>query len=271
MKKISVIIITKNQKKLLQRTIPTLLNQKIRNSYEIIVVDSGSTDGAREYIQNLPALLIAIDSETFNFSNAFNTGAKKATGEYLIRLSGDAIPVDENFLSEMIKPFNDPRVGGVYGKYTIARRKGYGYPDYWPAERFSSRLVRYHVNPGPFWGVNLFGLEFGDDKLREQVFNFAGGCCAIRKSIWGKRPLNEKLIAGEDAEYSWFLHLIGYDIVYNPKAEVIHEHKLKKDLTSAFRVSKRIFYWQWIFNWEISRYWLKRFLGLDPYKDLRIS
>ena len=60
--------------------------------------------------------------------------------------------------------------------------------------------------------------------LGKNVYEFAGGCCAVRKSTW-ENDLNERLLAGEDAEYSWFLHLIGYDIVYNPKAVALHEHK----------------------------------------------
>ena len=50
----SVIIITKNQKEFLHQTIPTLLSQKFSGSFEIIVVDSGSTDGAVEYVKTFP-------------------------------------------------------------------------------------------------------------------------------------------------------------------------------------------------------------------------
>jgi len=270
--KASIIIITKDQKNLLQRSLPVLLSQDFEGGCEIIVVDSGSTDGARGYLESLPVKLVKIRPETFNFAKAFNTGAEKAEGKFLVRLSGDVIPIGEGWLNEMIRPFEDPGVGGTYGIYTITGREGYGYPDFWPAERFPQKLTKYSVRPTFLMGINLFGIEFGDDKAREKAFNFAGGCCAVRKNIWQKRPFNEKLLAGEDAEYAWFLHLIGYDIVCNPKAKTIHEHKLARSKDNSFLASRGITKWQWVFNWQIAKYWLQRLLlRRDPCEDLRIN
>ena len=252
--KASVIIITKNQKSYLQKSLTVLLNQNFEDKYEIIVLDSGSTDGAREYVEKLPVCLIKINSEKFNYAQVFNLGAKEAQGEYLVRLSGDAIPMGENWLVEMIKPFSDPKVGGTYGIYTISGRKGYGYPDFWPAERFPKRLTRYSVKPA----------LFGSFETRRKVYNFAGACCAIRKNIWQKRPFNERLIGGEDAEYAWFLHLIGYDIVCNPKAKVLHEHKISKSRERSLIERLWFYRWQRIFTWEITKYWLKRIIFPTP-------
>lgn len=268
----SIIIITKDQKDFLQRSLPVLLNQDFEGDYEIIVVDSGSTDGAREYVESLPVKLIKIQPETFNFAEAFNTGAEKAKGKYLVRLSGDAIPIGKNWLSEIIEPFKDPTIGGTYGVYTITGREGYGYPDFWPAERFPQKLTRYSVRPTPLIGVrvNLFGIELGDSKAKEEVFNFAGGCCAIRKDTWQKRPFNEKLLAGEDAEYAWFLHLIGYDVVCNPRAKTIHEHELVRSKNNSFWSSPVFTKWLWVNVYQMAKYWFQRLiLRRDPYKHLQ--
>jgi len=264
--KISVIIITKNQKNILQKSLPVLLDQNLKGEYEVIVVDSGSTDGARKYVKSLPVQLLKIKPKTFNFAKAFNVGAQKAKGKYLIRLSGDVIPIGKNWLNQITRPFRDPETGGVYGVYTITGRKGYGYPDFWPAERFPKKLTKYSVKPTFLMGVNMFGYQFGNDITREKVFNFAGGCCAIREKTWRKRPFNESLFGGEDAEYAWFLHLIGYNIVCNPKAKTIHEHKLNKSKDKAFLASRGITKWQWIFNWQIIKYWLQRLIFVDPFK-----
>lgn len=216
----SVIIITKNQKNILQKSIPVLKKQNSKD-YEIIVVDSGSTDGAKKYCLKEGIKLINIPPDNFKFARAFNTGARKAKGKYIIRLSGDSIPQNNDFISEIIKPFKDPKVGGTFGKYVISGRKGYTYPNFWPSWRFPQKLTRYSIKPVPFMGVGFLIFSF-----KPKSYEFAGGCCAIRKSIWQKRPFNESLIAGEDSEYSWFLHLIGYDVVYNPMAIVLHEHKV---------------------------------------------
>jgi len=243
--KASVIIITKNQKKLLQKSLPVLLNQDLKDDYEIIVVDSGSTDGAREYVQRLPIKLIKIKPKVFNFAAAFNTGAKVASGEFLIRLSGDVIPRKIDFISQMIKPFQDPKVGATYGKYTITGRKGYTYPYFWSEWRFPSKETRYSVKP------NLLKMRTGSEHMTE-VTNLAGGCCSIRRSIWKSRPFNEKMPAAEDAEYSIYLHLKGFDIVYNPEADVTHEHKIENLKGSMWSEIK----WRLIFNREIIKLFL---------------
>jgi len=248
--KASVIIITKNQKHFLQQSLPVLLSQNFKEDFEIIVIDSGSTDGAREYIKSLPVKLIEFPAKNFKYARAFNSGAKIAKGEFLIRLSGDAIPVGKSFLKEILGPFKNLNVGAVYGKYKTTDRKGWGYPDFWPAKRFPKKLTKYSLRPN-------FLKMILDRKFREEVFNLAGACCAIRREIWQKRPFNEKLSGAEDGEYAWFLHLAGYDIVCNPRAEVIHEHKIRRVSRASFvgMLTSRCL---WQLRWEIAKYYLGR-------------
>ena len=243
----SVIIITKNQKSLLQRSLPILLKQKLHGEYEIIVVDSGSTDGAKEYVSSLPIRLINIPPENFRFARAFNIGADQAKGEFLIRLSGDAIPRYTDFLAEIVKPFKDKKVGGTYGRYIQTGRKGYSHPNFWPPERFPDQTTRYSVKP------NFFEMFFGDKNHNvDYVMNFAGGCCAIRRKRWEARPFNEDLLAAEDAEYAVYLHLLEFDIVYNPKAEVVHEHKIEHLNAGFLRES----WWRIVYFWELVKLFL---------------
>lgn len=252
----SIIIVTKNQKSFLEETIPTLLKQKLEEKFEIIVVDSGSTDGAIRYIKTLPVRLVKYKG-SFNCARAFNLGASKARGKYLVRLSGDCVPQDNLWLKELLAGFLDEKVGGVFGKYIISGKKGYGYPDYWPKSRFPNKLKRYHIKPIFLMGILGIGGK--------RAFDFTGGCCAVRKSIWKKRALNEKLIEAEDAEYSWFIHLIGYDIVCNPKAQVLHEHK--KNILKTIKNYSGLSKWNIIFAWSIVKYWIQRLAGKDIYKD----
>jgi GT2 family glycosyltransferase len=112
-------------------------------------------------------------------------------------------------------------------------------------------------------GIELYKFTYG-----KKIFEFAGGACAVRKSIWKNRPFNENLLAGEDAEYSWYLHLIGYDIIYNPEIKSLHEHKIVK-----LNIKEKNFFkfdkWNFMFKMNIWNYWFKRLLFSDPYKDFR--
>jgi rhamnosyltransferase len=257
---ISVIIITKNQKHYLQKSLPVLLQQDFGGDFEVIVVDSGSKDGAREYVKSLGVRLVNYKGE-FNYARAFNLGVVRAAGEFIVRLSGDVVPLKKDFLKQMVGPFRDLRVGGTYGRYTILGKKSYGYPDYWPAWRFPKKQKKYYIKPVFFMGL----LGIGGPR----VYDFAGGCCAVRREIWEKRGFNERLVAGEDAEYAWFLHLIGYDIVCNPKAVALHEHKIDRSKTT--KVYLGLTKWNLIFNWEIFKYWMGRVFGKDPYRKMRYN
>jgi rhamnosyltransferase len=202
-------------------------------------MDSSSTDGSLTYLEKQGVQTFLYDSPHFNYAHAFNLAAKHAKGDILVRLSGDVIPLNEHFLEELIRPFSDEKVGATYGRYTISGRKGFTYPDYWQASRFPEKEVRYHAKPPLLAGVNIFG----------KIFNLAGGCCAIRKSLWKHRPFNENMLGGEDAEYAWFLHMEGYDIVYNPKATVLHEHIVGRHKPKSLLDYLNI--WQFLFNWQI--------------------
>ena len=245
---ISVIIIAKNQIDFLKQSIPILKKQKTAHKFEIMVMDSSSTDGSLSYLEKMKVQTFLYDSPHFNYARAFNLAAEHAKGELLVRLSGDVIPTNEHFLSELIKPFSKEKVGATYGRYIISGRKGYTYPAFWHEDRFPNKEINYHINPPFLAGVSIFGWEI-NKKQNGKIFNLAGACCAVRKSIWKTRQFNENLIGGEDAEYAWYLHMKGYDVVYNPKAVVLHEHPISRhepaNLFEIFNV------WQFIFNWEI--------------------
>lgn len=253
---VSVIILNKDKKEQLQQSIPVLLSQNIKGGYEIIVVDDKSTDGSREYLEKLPIKLIKINPEIYNFAKAFNGGLKTSKGKYVIKLSGDVIVTSKNFLQKMISPFTDLKVGATYGRYIITNKNpGYSYPYFWPAERFPAKLTRYSIKPNPF--KMIF-----DEKHGIEVTNLAGGCCAIRGDILKKRPLNEKLMAGEDSEYAWFLHTVGFDIVFNPEVEVIHEHRITSAISNW--ISKDMI----ILSFSYVKYYFGKLLGKDPYGEL---
>lgn len=184
----SIVIITKNQKDLLQQSIPAIQKQVCDKSFEIIVVGSGSTDGTVEYLKSQKIILVQILPQEFGFGKAFNLGARKAHGKYLIRLSGDAIPVGTNWLTELIKPLENKKVGAVYGKYILSGKSGYDYPNFWSADKFPDKKILFSVKPN--WYMSIFDKLSLQEKFN-RILLLAGACYAIRKEIWEKRPISE--------------------------------------------------------------------------------
>ncbi|MDE7311143.1 MAG: glycosyltransferase [Eubacterium sp.] len=81
-----------------------LKKQKGIGNLEIIVVDSGSTDGTVQTAQKEGAKLIQISQKQFSHSYSRNLGAENAKYEYLVFMTQDAMPENELWLEELVRP-----------------------------------------------------------------------------------------------------------------------------------------------------------------------
>lgn len=203
--KISVLIRTKNEAKDIAKTLDLVMDQVLMPD-EVIVVDSGSTDGTIELVQQHPAVkLITMRSEDFTFGRSLNIGFVATQADIVVALSAHAFPCDRDWLQHLVQPFADPRVAGVYGKQAPHAD---AYP---PVERdyrsFYGDEPRVQTNPN----------ELGDRA-------FSNANAAIRSQCWGKRPFNETLSGCEDVEWAWAMLTLGEKIIYVPEAAVYHSH-----------------------------------------------
>src|SRR3954471_15838244 len=87
---VSIIMRSFNEGWALKETLPALKAQEYRN-WELIVIDSGSTDGSVELIQQAqPRHFIQIQSHEYNPSRVMNRGMTLARSEFGIFLTADA-------------------------------------------------------------------------------------------------------------------------------------------------------------------------------------
>lgn len=100
--KISVITVTFNSEKTLERTIESIIHQGYDN-LEYIIVDGGSTDGTLNIIKKYEKYITKWISEPDSgISNAFNKGIKMATGEII-----GIINSDDGLLPEALETINN--------------------------------------------------------------------------------------------------------------------------------------------------------------------
>ncbi len=200
---ISIVIRTKNEAKAIEKTLQLCLSQKEVPEFEIIVIDSGSTDGTLDIIRRYPAVkILHYDQPVFSFGHALNQAFKEAKGDILVALSAHAYPASEYWLKNLIEPFEDPQVAGVYGRQLPHK-------DAWPpVER--EYCVGYGANP-----LKIISAE---------KVTFSNANSAIRKSCWQERFFAEHLMHTEDVEWAHAMVQSGYIIHYRPKAEVYHSH-----------------------------------------------
>ena len=96
---VSVIIACHNYDKYLSRAIRSLVNQTMnRKSFEIIVVDDGSTDTTKKIIASYSGWLRpVILSKNVGLAEARNEGIRLALGRFVVNVDADDY-VDENLL-----------------------------------------------------------------------------------------------------------------------------------------------------------------------------
>jgi len=188
----SIIIRTFNEEKHLGDLLRAIGQQEYQD-YEIVSVDSGSTDKTLDIAGAFKVKILQIDSHDFTFGYSLNLGCKHAQGRYLVLVSAHVLPVDNHWLGNLIAPLKkDGKIAMVHGRQLAAQ-----------SSKFSE-------------GRDLQKL-----------------CCphnansALRKDLWQERPFDEYLFGLEDVEWARYITQKGYAVHYEPKAAVYHIHEEK--------------------------------------------
>jgi len=213
---ISIIIPTKNAGPEFRKTLEAIRGQT-RES-EVVVVDSGSSDGTLDLARQFRAQTISIPPESFNHGETRNFGIRNSTGRFCVMLVQDAVPVGETWLEEMLSPFSDARVVGVTGAQ-IPR------PDSDPVGRWQVEYRRrflgeeMRVQELESW-EHFTSLGF---QGRLRLASFDNVCSALRRESWEQNPF-QRIPFAEDLDWGVRAIAAGKRIVYNPSARVIHSH-----------------------------------------------
>ena len=99
---VAVIIPNWNGKKWLEISLASLMKQTY-SSFEIVVVDNGSTDDSVSFVsQNFPQVKIVCLDKNFGFATAINAGVKAVNTAYVAFVNNDT-EIDKHWLSEIMQ------------------------------------------------------------------------------------------------------------------------------------------------------------------------
>jgi len=202
---VSVVIRSKNEERLLGRTLESLERQSFQD-FEVVLVDSGSTDTTLDIAKKFTRVrIVEIPSQSFTFGYALNVGAQAAKGTVIVNLSAHAIPVHNTYLGAYLDHFADPLVAGVYGRQVPL------------AEHHHLRPLL--LSPGDY------DKCYGPEKTnRPGEYFFSNSNAAILKARWEEYPFNESMTGAEDWEWAKRVHAGGYRTLYEPRTIVYHSH-----------------------------------------------
>ena len=221
---VSIVIPVKNGLKWLHKSLPVFLNQKIEGEFEIIILDSGSTDGLQLFLKDnnfKNVSLIDIESNSFNHGLTRNVGVKFAKGKYVVLTVQDAKPIDINWLQEMLNGFIDDEVMAVCGQQIVPHEH-----DKNPVQWFRP------ISKGGMKRCQFTKVEFSlMSKFNKKLYSsFDNVTACYRREALLKIPFDELFFA-EDAQWSYNALQRGWAIVYNTNARVEHYHHLFGDYT----------------------------------------
>src|SRR4051812_44043257 len=87
---LSIIIISYNEKELLSKCLQSVLLAKTSFKFEVIVTDSGSTDGTRELMRDKFSGVKFLDNrKNLGFSKGNNVAIAQASGKMILLLNAD--------------------------------------------------------------------------------------------------------------------------------------------------------------------------------------
>ena len=216
---ISVVIPVKNGGADLVRCLAGIAAQEVEEEVEVVVVDSGSTDGGPERARAAGAVVHEISSEEFGHGRTRNLGVSLARGETIVFTSQDAVADDDGWLARLAAAAHSgPDVAGAYGRQLP-------HADARPPERF---FLDFLYGPEP----RMQRLAPGADLTFESTL-FSNVNAAIPRAVLERYPFRDDLTMSEDQEWSRRVLRDGHALVYEPLAAVRHSHAYT--VRSAFR------------------------------------
>jgi rhamnosyltransferase len=207
---LSIVILTKNGGALFKEVLAGLFACEGILETEVLIIDSGSSDGTLEYATAYPQIRIhRIPASEFGHGRTRNLGARMTSGSIIVFLVQDATPATPDFLERLTAPVAEQGFAGTFGRQL---------PRPWTNR--IEQIFLEHTYPNR---CEVRACSDERDLGIKSIF-FSNVCSAIRRDIWEQIPFEETLIMSEDQLWAKQVLLAGHRILYEPAAMVFHSH-----------------------------------------------
>jgi len=211
--RLTVVVPTHNRSGLLSRALCGLLNQTAApETYEIVVVDDGSTDDTGQMVAALgapEARLRYLRQESKGPAAARNLGVREARGRIVLFTGDDCLP-DRRLIEEHSRAHEQEGDVGVVGYVT------------WHPE----------LEQTPFMAFLERGAQFGFHQIQDPEnvaawYFYTANCSVQRHWIEKAGGFDEdfKHAAFEDVELAYRMQKLGLRIIYRAAARTYHHHE----------------------------------------------
>ncbi|HEL1557764.1 TPA: glycosyltransferase family 2 protein [Streptococcus suis] len=206
----------------LEETLTALYNQKTDFEWNVLIIDSGSSDNSVKIIRKFHdkynnLTLKEIDKSEYSHGGTRQLAAVISDGEYMVYLSQDAVPYNQNWLTEMLKPFEiSEKIVAV-----LARQKPRDYC--FPAMKYDINAV--FNEQGIEDAVTVWTRTISEQIGTYTKESFYSDVCSAAPRLFLVNEIGYKPVKySEDYEYGKDVIDAGYYKAYNGRAIVEHSN-----------------------------------------------
>ena len=212
---VSIVIPVFNKFKYTYTCLKTVFERTREIGYEVIIVDNASTDKTSKISSLLKNLKIIRNASNEGFVAACNAGAAAAKGQYLLFLNNDT-KVREGWLKAMLDLAKKDEKIGIVGAKLV-------YPN-GQLQEAGGIIWNDPLNMG--WNFGKFSDPDSYEFNYVKDVDFASGACLlVKKDLFEKIGGFDTRYAPaycEDVDLAFSARKLGYKVVYQPLAEIVH-------------------------------------------------
>lgn len=217
---LSIVLVCWNNRAYLDPCLKSLYESGMKNTFEVVVVDNGSTDGSQLMLaEKYPNVKIIQNNSNVGLGKASNQGIEGTSGRHVLLLNNDTIVSGASFDAMVDFLDQNPKTGAVGGKLLN--------PD-------GSIQACYNYF-STLWEEFLIGTRLGDmlqpgfpavtsgDEVRS-VDWLSSACLMVRRAAFDQIGLLDEgyFIYGDEVDLQFRLKKAGWEIYFLPHATTIH-------------------------------------------------
>lgn len=230
--KVIVLILSYNGMHHLDEAISSYLENDYDN-FKVVVIDNGSTDGTKEYIEKKYQIVKVLRTEVnLKYSGGFNFGLdyalNKENADYVL-ISNNDIKADRNVIKELVKvAIKDEHYGFVTGKVYY-----YDNPNVFQTVGKREDPIRW--NGGHIGNGEVDNGQY--DEITERIFA-DDIFMLVSKKLYFDVGGYDTEFEFQSEEYDWQARAkkFGYKIIYTPYAKIWHKESATIGKASAFKL-----------------------------------
>lgn len=216
----SIVLVCWNNKAYLDPCLKSLYEGGLKSSFDVIVVDNGSTDGSQQMLaEKYPDVKLIQNAGNVGLGKASNQGIEATNGRHVLLLNNDTI-VNGPALDMLVEFLEThPEAGAVGGK--LLNPDGSFQSGYAP---FSTLLEEFlivtHIGERLWPGYP----SHGDSNEIKSTGWLSSACLLVRRAALEQVGVLDEsyFIYGDEADLQYRLNQAGWKVFFLPASAIIH-------------------------------------------------